>query len=271
MTDQQPTTPVRPHRALRITLLATGSALVAATLVVGGVQFAQAATAEDDSGVYAVEGRFRTLDVDSSAAAVTVRYADVDEAEIAFDSGDRPLRLEHRMRGTTLEVEVEDRGWWIFNAFSGSGPAHLDITLPSALAPIDATVGSSAGGIDLAGDFGAVRLDSSAGDVELSGSAASLDAESSAGDVTALDLEISGTVAVDTSAGNTTVSFASLPEQIRMESSAGGIRVALPDGRYDIRTEVSAGSVDNSLRNTPGADRIYSFETSAGSITLEPR
>lgn len=278
-TTHTPTTPTPPptppagrDRSLRIALIALGSALILALVAVGGIQFALASTGGDDSGSYTEGASFTQLEVDSSAADVTVRYGAVTETQIEFDSGGAPLRYEQRIDGDTLEVGVKSHGWWIFGALGGFGfdrSASLDITLPLALAPLDVDVDSSAGDTDLDGDFGALELDSSAGEIRLAGSAASLSADSSAGSMTG-DLEVTGTVETESSAGSTDFTFRGLPSSIRMESSAGNVRVALPAGTYEIRTDTAAGSVEQGLVSTPGAPRVYSFESSAGNIVLLP-
>jgi hypothetical protein len=77
-----------------------------------------------------------------------------------------------------------------------------------------------------------------------------------------------GSVVIDSSAGDTRLSFVSLPTSIQAKGSAGDIEVRLPDGDYDVRASTSFGDVDQRLRSTPGADRRYTFETSAGNIAL---
>ncbi|WP_291056652.1 DUF4097 family beta strand repeat-containing protein [Herbiconiux sp.] len=260
----------KPDRTLRNALLALGSALIVGLLLIGGVQFALAGTGEDQSGSYTQAGSFRTLDIDTSAANVSVRYGTVSEARIDFDSGGSPLRYEQRLTGDTLEVGVHNRGWWIFGIVGGFEPATLQITLPSALAPVAVSLESSAGNSDLDGDFAALDLESSAGNIQVTGSADSLHASSSAGDLTADDLAVSGEVETESSAGTTELTFTALPSSIEMDSSAGDIRVALPSGSYEIRTDTSVGSVELGVPSTPGASRQYSFETSAGDIVLLP-
>lgn len=275
MTDKtttlsSPTAPDAPGgKALRNGLLITGSALLAGAIVLGGVQFAQASTGDDESGLYTAGGDFAALDIDTSAANVSVRYGDVDEVQLDFDSGGSPLRFDQEERGDTLHVTVKNRGWWIFGLLSGFDSASLDIVLPEALEPVALDIGSSAGGVLVDGDFAAISIDSSAGDIELAGSAASLRSETSAGNVTGLGLTVAGEVLSESSAGDVRFEFTTLPSAIRMGSSAGNVRVALPEGEYEIRTDTSAGSVDQELASTPGSDRVYSFESSAGNITLE--
>ncbi|MFB2579945.1 DUF4097 family beta strand repeat-containing protein [Herbiconiux sp. P15] len=273
MTDKTitPASP-RPRSGgpLRTGLLATGSALVAGALVLGGVQIAQASTGGDESGVYTADGDFSNLEIDTSAADVSVRYGDVEEAQLDFDAADSPLRFEQEQRGDTLRVSVKNRGWWGFGLFSGFDTATLDIVLPESLAPVGLDIDSSAGEVLADGDFAAVTLDSSAGDIDLAGSAASLRSHTSAGSITGTGLRVSGEVVSESSAGDVRLEFATLPSAIRLESSAGDVRVALPEGEYEIRTDTSVGSVTQGLASTPGAARVYSFESSVGGITLEP-
>ncbi|AXH36993.1 hypothetical protein DVJ78_17635 [Humibacter sp. BT305] len=264
--------PRRPDRTLRVTLLTIGSALVAGMLVLGGVQIARAAAGVDgeDTGVYAVAADVTALKVDSSASSVSIAYGDVDLPTLDFDSGGSSVRLTQQVSGQTLLVKVGGDGWWSFGFLGGLQDASLDITLPRDSAPIALDVDSSAGAVDAAGDFAAVDLSSSAGSVTVSGSADSLRLHSSAGRVTGTDLDVPGEVRVDSSAGSAILSFASLPSSMEVESSAGSVRVAIPDGDYEIRADTSVGSVDVSVPNRPGASRVYSFESSAGSVTVEP-
>src|ERR1700712_115329 len=134
-TTPVPTPPPPPgSRSLRITLLTVGSALVAALLVLAAVQFSQAVTGEDQSGDYVVPASFASLDVDVSGADVRVRYDDVPQARLDFDSGGSPLRFDHELRGDTLAVRVHRRGWGI-ELFPTFGDARLDVVLPASLAP----------------------------------------------------------------------------------------------------------------------------------------
>ncbi len=261
----------RPDRTLRTVLLAVGSVLIAAVLVLGVVQYAQATTGEDESGAFTVADPFDTLVVDTSAVTVSVRYDDSrDTALVDFDSDGSPLRFQHTVNGERLEVSVRSRGWWPFGGLTGLN-AHpkLEIVLPGSLEPVALDVETSAGEVDAAGDFTAVSVDSSAGEVTLSGSADSLDLSTSAGSITGTDLDVTGPVTSETSAGTMTLGFVSLPSSMRVEAAAGDVRVALPDGEYEIRTDTAVGSVVQGLRSTPGAARVYSFETSAGDVTLE--
>lgn len=264
--------PAGRDHSLRIALIALGSALVIALIALGGTQVALAATGGDDSGTYSESARFSELEIDTSAADVTVRYGAVSETRIEFDSGGAPLRYEQRIDGDTLELGVKSRGWWLFGVIGGFGfdrDAHLEITLPAALAPLDVSVDSSAGDTDLDGDFGALELDSSAGSIRLAGSATSLSAESSAGSINGFELDVSGAVETEASAGATEFSFVTLPSSIRMAASAGGIRVALPSGEYELIVD-ALGSVEQGLVSTAGSSRVYSFETSAGNVVLRP-
>lgn len=271
-TEARPPAP-RPDTTLRNALLAVGSVAIVGVLVLGVVQFAQAGTGDDQSGSYEVTDGFESVVIDTSAADVTVRYDDsIDTARIDFDSGDAPLRFEQQVRGDRLAISVRARGWWPFGGLfglSGLGDATLDVTLPADLAPVGLDIDTSAGDVVAEGEFTDLSLDSSAGNIELAGSADSLTLSSSAGNVSGTDLDVTGAVSGDSSAGNTTLRFITLPSSILLDSSAGNVRVALPDGDYEIRTDTSAGNVELGVVNTPGADRVYSFDTSAGNVVLE--
>lgn len=266
MTDT--TTPQHPLRRI---LLIVGSVLVASVLVIAVVGVTRAATQEDRTGLYTVEDDFTALDVDVSVANVVVRYGDVEQTELDFDSSGRTIGFAYKVVGDTLRVTVGDTDWWPFGGiglFELSNDPTLVVTLPSSLDGLDLAVDGSVGNVDVDGDFGAVALASSAGEIRLSGSAVSLDLESSAGNITGDELDVAGAVEVDSSAGNTTLSFAALPDSIRVEASAGNVRAELPDGEYEIHTDSSLGRVEQGVPSSPGAERVYRFATSAGNLTL---
>lgn len=248
--------PAPRPRALRNTLLTAGSIIIVGVLALGVLQFTQPTTGEDQSGTYEVTDAFEVLEIDTSSANVTVRYDNsIDTARITFDSGDAPLRFEQQVRDDRLSISVRTHGWWPFRGpfgLSKIGDATLNVTLPTHLKPV---------GLD---------IDTSAGNVRAEGEFTDLAINSSAGNISGTDLDVSGAVTADTSAGNTTFNFVSLPSSIRINSSAGNVRVALPDGDYEIRTDTSVGTLQQGIVSTPGADRVYSFDTSAGNVTLEP-
>ena len=256
---------------LRRILLIAGSVLVAGALVVAVVGVTRASTQEDRTGLYTVGEGFSSLDVDVSVANVVVRFGDVDEAELDFDSSGTTIGFTYRVDGGTLRVKVGDTDWW---PFGGLGLFDLDddpslvVTLPDTLDPIDLDVNGSVGNLDVDGDFRAVKLSSSAGEIRLTGSATELVLDSSAGSIIGTDLDVSGTVDVDSSAGNTTLSFSSLPSGMTVDTSAGNVRVDMPDGEYEIQTDTAVGRIDQGLPSSPGAERVYRFDTSAGNVTL---
>lgn len=263
--------PTTRTRSLRIALLAVGSALVAAALVLTTVQVVDAATVPDASERVAVPASFATIQADVDAADVSVRYGDVAETTLDFRSSAVPLRLEHEVRGDTLALRVDRRGWWSLGLLPRFGTARLEVVLPRSLAPVALDVRSSAGDTVVAGDFATTALSTSAGDIEISGSTGELRMTSSAGDLTATGLAVRGALTTDASAGDTELSLTSLPTSIQVEASAGDIEAALPDGEYEITTSTSFGDIEQGLRSTPGADRRYRFETSAGDIGLRIR
>ena len=152
-----------------------------------------------------------------------------------------------------------------------TGTAHLDVVLPRSLAPVALDLRSSAGDVTASGRFSTVVLTSSAGDLGVSGSAGDIRLTTSAGNIAAADLDVHGDVVTDASAGDTALSLTSLPSSIRSEGAAGDIRAVLPDGDYRVTTSTSFGDVEQGLRNSPGSDRRYAFETAAGDIELRTR
>lgn len=274
MTFAPPSAPVTPNRTLRTVLLIVGGIALAIILTVTAIGATRAAVAsgdDDGDGTRVLAGGIASVRVDASVADLTVQLADVDEPTIEWDSGTTGLRLRTDLDGGELDVRVRDRGWGPFGWWPDErgGQASLTVLLPERAAGVDLDLEATAGTLDLSGAWGDVRVESTVGEVRLAGRAASLDLTATAGSVSGSGLEI-GDVAVESTVGDIDLGFAVVPRSIDAVTTAGMLRAALPDGDYEIRSETVVGGFTSGLTSTPGAERVYRFESTAGDIVLEP-
>ena len=253
-TTTQTTTPTPPAprrpRTLRTVLLVVGSVLLAAVLLLVGLQVASAGDDQDHSRTTTVGETVDRLTVDAAATDVTIRRADVDRPRIVFAAGDTRLRERHSVRDGALTVEVTGPGWGITDLSIGvRRGADLTIELPRAATGTPVRVETTAGDVTLTGRYGAVDLTSTQGDVSVSGSAEAVTVTATSGDV-GLDL---GTA----------------PSRITVDTTSGDQEVRLPRGEYAITAETTVGDVENALGTDPDADRRYRFTAVAGDVDVE--
>ncbi len=289
--DQQPSsvqqpvaqapTPQEPSHTLRTVLLVVGSIVLALVLVFTVVRVVSSMNREDTSGTYTVSDRFDSIDLRATAADVELEFGAVTRAELRFEQGDTNLRLAQRVSGNELQVSVKQPGWgWWgpdFGGFFGDwgmrDSAQLTIVLPQSLQGdnLDLVLGSTAGNLDVTGDFGDVRLDSTAGDVRLAGSADDLSVDTTAGNIRMDGFSVAGDFRSDSTAGDSRFDFRTLPRSIDVQSTAGNVRVVLPSGSYRIETDTTAGDVQQHVSSDATSDRVYRFSTTAGNIELSER
>lgn len=268
MTSATTPPPVLPNRTLRTVLLAVGSTALAIT-VVGAVVGAARTVGAAGDGTRVLAGDVATVRIDAEAADLTVRLADVDRTTVQWDPGATDLRLRADLDGGDLDVRVADPGWGPFGwwADDRGSQATLTVLLPELASGADLDLETAAGALDLDGEWGDVSIRTAAGAVRLAGAAASLDLEATGAEVVGEALEV-GDLSVRSTAGRVDLGFAVPPSAIDAESTAGGLRFALPDGEYEVRTETVLGEVRDALISTPGAERVYRFESTAGDIDL---
>lgn len=267
----------RPNTTLRRVLLTVGSVLLILLLVTAGYRIAVIGSFEDHSGSYEVTDPLTSVDVRGTDVEIDVRYGPVDAAVIDFDQGRSDLVLRHSVRGGELQVIAEPRvrgpfrvGNWS-GTWGGTWGGELHITLPQADDPVDLSARSTAGDVYLDGDFGAVDLQTTAASSTVSGSAESFNADATAGSLTATDLGVSGSIEVQGSAGGVAFTLAELPSSISVDATASDVRFEIPPGQYRIDAEATAGTVTQQVSSSSGADTLYRFRTTAGSIELIER
>lgn len=272
-----PATAPRKSNTLRTVLLVVGSIVLAIILIGTAFRVAYSLNREDTSGTFTVQESFEDVEIRASAADVDVSYSDVAQAEIAFDQGDTNLRLDREVSNGTLKVTVEHPGWgwfgWGFGDWGLSDNATLTLTLPQELEgdSLGMTIHTTAGDLDVLGEFGDVAIESTAGNVRMEGAVADLEISTTAGDVRLEDLTIAGSFRSESTAGNGTFEFATLPESMDVQSTAGDVNVVLPRGSYRIETDTTAGEVRQNVSSDQQAERVYRFETTAGNIQLDER
>lgn len=256
-------------------------AVAIVTAVIGGIALAGAGTTAAFGAVNAVVDRadrsatvdasgVTDLDADVSAGDVTIRFGDVDEAELHVTGGDRDWKLERD--GDTLRLHNPDRWWGWGGDWSWFGDwnsdASVELVLPQDLSGLDAALDLSAGRLDVEGDFGELDVDVSAGALRLTGSADSVSADMSAGNA---DVEIADadTASFEVSAGEFIATLTgSAPSEVKVGVNAGSLELTLPDVEYDVTQDVSAGSLDNGLKTSSSARNAVVVDLSAGSVEL---
>jgi len=268
--------PARRPNTLRTVLLVVGSIVIVLVLAFAAVRIVRALNNEDTSGIHPISQSFETLELRSSAADVVIlRESGVDRTELRFDQGDTNLRLEYAVRGGVLKATVgnDDWGWWGFGNWGDwrSRGALITVVLPADADAIALDLRSTAGDVDVDGDFTDVAVRSTAGNVTLSGSAGELRLDTTAGEAALDDFSVSGSFRSETTAGDMDFDFAELPRSIDVRSTAGTVRVGLPDGRYRIEADSTAGSIRNEVSSYASSDRVYRFTTTAGDIELYTR
>uniref|UniRef100_UPI00135AD078 hypothetical protein n=1 Tax=Microbacterium sp. 18062 TaxID=2681410 RepID=UPI00135AD078 len=254
--------PRTPARVIAILTIVLGAALLLGAAFTGVVRTVSASAAGSESLSIDVDGVTR-LDVDASAADLTIAFADVDEATLEIGEGRSGWRFERD--GDTLRVATPNSGPFGF-WFGGNGRASL--LLPTDLEGADASLSLSAGSLRVGGSFADLSVDVSAGDLAVSGDARTLSADVSAGSA---DLRLADVAeaAFDLSAGGITAELSGrAPRDVRIDVSAGSLELVLPPGAYDVHSDVSAGDLDNRLERGDGGSGVVDVQLSAGDVTL---
>ncbi|MRH28076.1 hypothetical protein GH740_01940 [Microbacterium sp. SYP-A9085] len=266
MSTTQPTSAAKAIAIVAIVLgglVATGSAVSAAASTVASASVHTTSRSLPVTGVDA-------LDVDLSAGALRVEFADVDDARLTVTSGVRADQWTMRRDGAELVVRTPEGpfrwwpGWW-----GGNGNGSAVLLLPQSLQGLDAALDLSAGSLTANGDFGRLQLSAGAGQLTVRGSADQITTDMSAGranlrlaDVRSADLTVS--------AGDLDAVFTGAqPQRVKLSASAGSMQVSVPRGDYTVTADTSAGSFDNRIGSTPGASSTVEVDVSAGRVILD--
>jgi hypothetical protein len=269
-----PTTP--PRRKLRSALLVTGSVVLVA-LVIGAIVIVGEAAGgkrSDASAHYLITESFDAVRINAHAADVTVRYANVDSAQVVFHQGTqvRSATIRHTVANGVLVVTESVSGSVPFG-WMAADATTLELVLPQSheTTPIglDATI--QAGNLDLSGRFAALTIASNAGNITLHGGAQSLNLRAQSGNVTANRYILNGPITSTTIAGDSTYDFSTLPSRATLSTGAGNLSFTVPKGSYRITSRSVAGTVHQHVTSTASASRVYTLHDNAGNITVANR
>lgn len=254
-------------KVIAILAVVFGGVLLLGALGIGAVR-AIANTAAGSSEQYSADVTgVDDLDVDVSAADVTVRFTDTTEATLevidSWGAGDWTFDRQD----DTLVVRSPHRffGWWL-----GNDSDRVVLELPESLQgeSLNAGFTLSAGSLSVDGEFGAVDLEMNAGDLDVAGSARDVSAQVNAG-TAVVEVEGVQTADLDVSAGDLDAVFSgTTPEDVRIDVSAGSLDLTLPDDVYHLDSEVAAGGLDNRLETASDATNVVTVTVSAGNVSL---
>lgn len=211
------------------------------------------------------------IDVDISAANLTIEFAEQRDATLEVTSADWRTNKDWRLEVRNDVLRVSDsRGFWFnFGWDWGSSREEAVLTLPSTLeGDLDADLQLAAGGMDVSGDLGAVSIDLSAGSINFVGASQSLDLDVSAGNATVATSD-PHTVQIDLSAGRADVAVAGeAPTSTRVDVSAGRVDLRVPEGTYNATGEASAGQRTINVRTDPSSANLLEANVSAGRVEV---
>lgn len=249
---------------IAILVAALGALIIVGTVASATVSTIAGSAARDLSYTQPTTG-ITEIDVEASAAQLTVAFGDVAQAELDIESARGDWSLDRD--GSTLVVRSPDGpffGWFLSGSMS-----RATLTLPATLeGRLDADLEVGAGSLRADGDFGELELGVDAGSLSVSGSARSVSLDIGAGradlalrDVAEIDLDIS--------AGRLGAEFTGrAPDSVSVSVSAGSATATLPSAVYDVRSQVEAGSFSNGLESSSTSPRTVAVDVSAGSVTL---
>jgi len=279
MNTESQHTPDGARRYARVTAITVTTAVVGGIALLGAGGTAAVAAVNDasvssETQTLQVDG-IESLEMDVSASNVTVRFGDVEEAELQVEGS----RSGWTMRRDEDELIVHSPEGWFGGWFGGGLFGNwfkegetVVLTLPDELqgSALDADFTLSAGSLDVEGAFDGIDAEVGAGALFLNGSASSVDIDMSAGraDVNLTDVD-EADFAV--SAGQVVAELSgTAPTEVNIDVSAGSLELTLPDVAYAVQQEVSAGSLDNGLQTSSNARNSVVVSLSAGGVDLRP-
>lgn len=267
-------TPKPPRRSsartISIVLIALGAVLLTGAALIGigtALRVADIHTVNATANATGV----RNLDVSISAGDLTIVF-DERATEATLDVTGSGAEDWHLTRDDDA-LTIRTKGGWLFGDWVlppwGAGANRGTLTLPAALAGVDAELEVSAGSITAHGAFGDVDLDLGAGDLDVTGSASTLTMDVDAGRAT-VDLDGVNDAVIEVSAGDVDgVLTGTAPERLEVRVSAGSADLIVPHGVYAVVSDVSAGSFDNGLDTSVSSSKVVTVNVSAGSVTLQ--
>ncbi len=254
-------------RTISILAICAGAVLIAGT-VFSGVLVALRTSATHTQTLTAAAVGISAVDIDASAAEVTVSFGAVDEAtlRVTGSGGADAWRLE---RDGDRLVVADSRDWWSRWGWL-RGADTVELVLPDSVRGADADVDVSGGSFVARGDFGALGLTLDAGSLRIDGTADALTTDVNAGSAR-VDLAGVGEATVTVNAGSFTGALTgTAPSRIGIEVNAGRVDLTVPDTSYAITSDVAAGRFTHDLAADPGARNRIDVQVSAGGVTLTP-
>jgi hypothetical protein len=276
-TQQTPTTPPpstpsprgRRGSARTISILAicAGAVLIAGT-VFSGVLVALRTSATHSQTLTTPVTGISAVDIDASAAEVTLTYGTVDEATLRVTGGGGADGWRFERDGDRLVVAAS-RDWWGRWAWLG-GSDTVELVLPDSLRGADADIEVSGGSFVARGDFGALGLTLDAGSLRIEGTADTVTTDVNAGSAR-VDLDAVDEVGLTVNAGSFEGSLTGpAPARIGIEVNAGRVDLTVPDTAYVVTSDVAVGRFTHDLTTDPSARNLIHVQVSAGAVTLSP-
>lgn len=260
----------RPPRRTSSKVVATvaicaGAVLIAGTVFTGVLSLVRSAAIRDGEVTASAAG-LRTVELDTSAADVTVSYGAVSEATLRVTGTSGVDDWTFERDGDLLVVSSDRNVWGRWGWFRE--PDTVELTLPASAAGVDADIDVDSGSLRADGDFGALDLHLDAGSLRVSGTADSLISEVSAGSAR-FDLADVSDARITVSAGSVEGRLdARVPDSLSIDVSAGRLDLTVPDGEYALTSDVSAGGFTHDLRTDPASANLVTVTVSAGAVTL---
>lgn len=253
-------------RVVSTIAICAGAVLVLGTVATGILAIVRTASVHSDTTTVSAAGA-TMLDLDVSAAEVTVGYGAVSEATLhVTGTGAGDWRLE---RDGDRLVVTSDRDWWGRWGWFRD-PDSVELTLPSSAAGLDADLDIDSGSLRADGDFGGLTLTLDAGSLRVSGTAGTLAADVSAGSAH-VDLSGVDDARLSVSAGSVEGRLAgAAPSTMTIDVSAGRVDLDVPDAEYALTSDVSAGGFTHQLSTDPASDHRIDVRVSAGAVVLRP-
>lgn len=267
--DEPPRKTRSASRVIAILTIALGAAIVLGAILTAIFSTVASAAVRTETRTIDAVG-VRDLDVDVSAVSMRVEFADVPEATLEVTGGRSADEWTLERDDDELTVSSPDHRWFEWNWIWGDD-TRATLTLPTALqgSSLDASLGLSAGDLDVDGRFADLDIEVGAGSLTVTGTARALSAELSAGDA---DIQLDGVreaeFQISAGAVDSRLTGAA-PQSVVVDVSAGSLDLVLPDGAYDVRSEVSAGDFDNRLNTEAGARNQVNVTVSAGSVMID--
>jgi hypothetical protein len=254
-------------RIISILAICAGAVLIAGTIF-SGVLVAVRTSATHSQTLTAAATGIAAVDIEASAAEVTLTYGAVDEATLRVTGSGGADGWRFERDGDRLVVAAS-RDWWSRWGWL-RGADTVELTLPASVRGADADVDVSGGSFVARGDFGALGLTLDAGSLRIDGTADALITDVNAGSAR-VDLAGVGEATVTVNAGSFDGALTgAAPDRIGIEVNAGRMDLTVPDTTYAITSEVAAGRFTHDLTADPGARNRIDVHVSAGAVTLTP-